>query len=85
MTKSPWKKVPDVGVELGAACMPSKHTSDRATAPGPKFYEMKQGVPSKVIFFFYTEISQIDVCAMVELVDMIMTRVFMKWFIYLSE
>ena len=29
MTKSPWKNVPDVGIELGAACMPSELTSDR--------------------------------------------------------
>ena len=34
MTKSPRKNVPDVGIELGAACMPSKHASDWATAPG---------------------------------------------------
>ena len=33
MTKSPRKNVPDVGIELGAACMPSGHASDRATAP----------------------------------------------------
>ena len=33
MTKSPWQNVPDVGIELGAACMPSELTSDRATAP----------------------------------------------------
>ena len=32
MTKSPRKNVPDVGIELGAACMPSGHASDRATA-----------------------------------------------------
>ena len=32
MTKSPRKNVPDVVIELGAACMPSKHASDRATA-----------------------------------------------------
>ena len=36
MTKSPWKNVPDMGIELGAACMPSEHASDRATAPGKK-------------------------------------------------
>ena len=24
----------DVGIELGAACMPSEHASDQATAPG---------------------------------------------------
>ena len=34
MTKSPRKKVPDVGIELGAVCMPSELASDRATAPG---------------------------------------------------
>ena len=34
MTKSPRKNLPDVGIELGAACMPSGHASDRATAPG---------------------------------------------------
>ena len=33
MTKSPPKNVPDVGIELGAACMPSGHASDRATTP----------------------------------------------------
>ena len=31
-TKSPRKNVPDVGIELGATCMPSGHASDRATA-----------------------------------------------------
>ena len=34
MTKSPRKNVPDVGIELGAACMPSELASNRATAPG---------------------------------------------------
>ena len=34
MTKSPRKNVPDVGIGLGAACMPSEHASDRATVPG---------------------------------------------------
>ena len=34
MTKSPRNNVPDVGIELGAACMPSGHASDRATVPG---------------------------------------------------
>ena len=34
MTKPPRKNVPDVGIELGAACMPSELASDRATAPG---------------------------------------------------
>ena len=31
---SPRKNVPDVGIEHGAACMPSEIASDRATAPG---------------------------------------------------
>ena len=35
MTKFPRKNGPDMEIELGAACMPSKHASDRATAPGP--------------------------------------------------
>ena len=39
MTKSPRKNVPDVGIELGPACMPSEHASDRATAPGKQYYE----------------------------------------------
>ena len=34
MTKSSRKNVPDVGIELGAARMPSELASDRATAPG---------------------------------------------------
>ena len=34
MTKSPRKNVPDVGIELGAACMPIELASDRATASG---------------------------------------------------
>ena len=36
MTKSPRKNVPDVGIELGAACMPRELASNRATAPGLK-------------------------------------------------
>ena len=34
MTKSPRKNVPDVGIELWTACMPSELASDRATTPG---------------------------------------------------
>ena len=34
ITTSPRKNVPDLGIELGAACMPSGHASDPATAPG---------------------------------------------------
>ena len=33
MTKSQQKNVPEVGIELGAACMPSGLASDLATAP----------------------------------------------------
>ena len=33
-TKSPRKNVPGVGIEIGAACIPSENASDRATAPG---------------------------------------------------
>ena len=38
MTKSPRKNVPNVGIELGAACIPSEFASDRATAPGQYKY-----------------------------------------------
>ena len=38
MSKSLRKNVPDMGLELGAACMPSEHASDRATAPGYKYF-----------------------------------------------
>ena len=34
MIKSPRKNVPDVGIELGAACVPSGLASNRATATG---------------------------------------------------
>ena len=40
MTKSPWNNVPDVGIELGAACMPSELASDQATAPNPSYIEI---------------------------------------------
>ena len=47
MTKSPRKNVPDVEIELGAACMPSELASDRATAPGEtKKYQFKAVVQS---------------------------------------
>ena len=36
MIKSPRKNVPDVGIELGAACKPSGHASDRATRPADR-------------------------------------------------
>ena len=47
MTKSPRKNVPDVGIELGAACMPSEHASDQATTPGRfplETYHMYEGI-----------------------------------------
>ena len=34
MIRLPRKNVPDLGIELGATCMPREHASDRATAPG---------------------------------------------------
>ena len=39
MTKSPRKNAPDVGIELGAACMPSGHASDRATVE-QRYYDI---------------------------------------------
>ena len=40
MAKSPQKNVPDVGIELRAACMPSEHAFDRATVPLLKFLKV---------------------------------------------
>ena len=34
MTKSLRKNVQEMGIELGAACMPRGHASDQATTPG---------------------------------------------------
>ena len=34
MTKSPRENIPDVGIKLRAACMPSERASDPATTPG---------------------------------------------------
>ena len=31
MTKSPWKNLPDMAIELGTVCMSSGHASDWAT------------------------------------------------------
>ena len=67
MTKSPRKNVPGVGIELGAACMPSELASDRATAPG-----LKPGYPKDRIevlrnseirdffFFFFFFLTRLD-------------------------
>ena len=40
----PRKNVPDVGIELGAACMPSEFASDRATASGLKYQAVRPRV-----------------------------------------
>ena len=48
MTKSPWKNVPDVGIELGEACMPSELASDRiglGSDTGRLDYESRDPVP----------------------------------------
>ena len=39
MTKSPRKNVPDVGIELRAACMPSGHASNPIEPPHPALPE----------------------------------------------
>ena len=53
MTKSARKTVPDVGIEVGAACMPSELASDRATASGPDILHhielMRIGI-KKIVF-----------------------------------
>ena len=46
MTKSPRKNVPEVGIQLRAACMPSEHASDRATASG--LYNIKHCLQTNV-------------------------------------
>ena len=45
MTKSPRKNVLDVGIDLGAACMPSGHASDGATTPGQIKLQAMQDAP----------------------------------------
>ena len=44
MTKSPRKNVLDVGIKLGAACMPSELASHQATAPGLTQFEPSQSL-----------------------------------------
>ena len=39
ITKYPRKNVLDRGIELGAACMPSGHASNLATAPGARCFD----------------------------------------------
>ena len=55
MIKSQRKNVPDIGIELGAAYMPSGHTSDQATVPGLNF--MWKDLPAK----FHEDIPSIDI------------------------
>ena len=61
MTKSPRKNVPDVGIELGAACMPSELASDRATAPGSPDSEQASSTSSAsnfdIVAFMKSDIS----------------------------
>ena len=54
--------MPDVGIKLGAACMPSERTSDPATAPG---HSLKEIFPVSTVMmdivsiFCITEICEI--------------------------
>ena len=48
MTKSSRKNVPDVGIEVGDACMPCELASDRATSPG--LWHMKKMFMAYKIF-----------------------------------
>ena len=38
-----------MGIELVAACMPSEHASDRATAPGARDGEIVQNVDRSIV------------------------------------
>ena len=44
MTKSPWKNVTDVGIKLGAACIPRGHASDQAAPPSKKKKKVKENI-----------------------------------------
>ena len=57
MTKSPRKNVPDVGIELGAACMPNGHAFDRATAPG---YKNDKNLKQILINIHVSRVTEID-------------------------
>ena len=52
------ERMPDVGIELGAACMQSRHASDRATKPGVIGYDIKLTLPSMHIYSPTEETSQ---------------------------
>ena len=60
MTKSPRKNVPEVGIELGAACMPSELASDRATAPGFTHYKIK--ILTVVVYFYRFPVYSLNIC-----------------------
>ena len=59
MTKSPRKNVPDVGIELGAACMPSGHASIELPRPAAIYLISIQyrfgenGISFTNVFFFF--------------------------------
>ena len=46
------KNVPDVGIELGATCMPSELASDLATAPGVESGSTPLAILSAPIGFY---------------------------------
>ena len=64
MTKSPWKNVPDVGIELGAACVPSELTSDGATAPVILLFRIMS--PYDATFDLKINVGHCDVYSMVQ-------------------
>ena len=53
MTKPPRKNVPDIGIELGAACMRSGHASDRAAAPGIFTKRKKTNIATENQFLYF--------------------------------
>ena len=55
MAKSPWKYVTEMGIELGTACMPRGHASDRPTVPGLRKNSKLTGhvcFVNQALFFF---------------------------------
>ena len=57
MTKPPWKNVPDVAIELRAACMPSEHASYPATTPGA--WNLNHDVTFALMFFKFCSLVQV--------------------------
>ena len=58
MTKSPRKNVPDVGIELGATCMPSGNATDRAAG----HIQGNQLVPEFLLRFLILCIDILGMC-----------------------